>query len=114
MLQSENRAVEHVTESQKYKERVTAIFCVSDDDSHALTVRDIGKRTNQKCFQDKRLAPHRQFDRSQSKGWMESQDLKIVLIDGMFKRKEVGLASILLITDNSGDMMFIPIWKMYA
>ena len=52
--------------------RVTAVFCVNADGTHALPLRYIGKSMNPKCFNDPRFSHHREFYSSQAKGWMDT------------------------------------------
>ena len=106
LLQSEDRASVRGTELQKHKARLTAVFCVNADGSHALLIRNASKTRD--------LHLNVNFtDQSQKDGWVV-QDSKIGLRGGMQKCKEIVLERNYLSQIIMGDTMLMLILKMYA
>lgn len=57
LSQDEVRSDVRRTDFQKYKQRITTVFCINADESHKIPMRYIGKEVKPVLFRDKPYAP---------------------------------------------------------
>jgi len=100
LMQSESRDDTRGTDLQKYKQRLSIVFCVNADGSHKLPMRYIGVPKKPNCFHVDGTHYH-QYS-CQSRGWMNGPGFKKWMEFWYEEVKQQSQGPYLLILDNCG------------
>eukprot|EP00171_Calliarthron_tuberculosum_P000673 IDg673t1 len=86
------------TDFQKYKQRITTVFCVNADGSHKLPMRYIGSAVKPACFRDHSTAPT--FYSQQPSAWIDGEKFNDWIHWWYSEVKKITVGPWLLILDN--------------